>query len=234
MASSPPTPDRPKILRHRPADQEGYIEDYAGGAGKILWEWNALHSSLFLIFWFLLSDASPDKIPDNLSRRRALSLWHTIQSDDLQRKMLISVATTTAQIKKPLLTRLMWVMKSADAIAPYRNVIAHVPMEFELVDESKSDDNFVAMPNTLTARPTSEWRFIYSPPEFWDDLGDDLFALGQYADLVRRAVWSPDEPFRWPHKPPLRCLPNIQEVNRQIGDRGARKAPRRRRGASSR
>ncbi len=221
MASYPRL-STPRILRHRPD-----IDEHAQKMGKIIWEWNSLHSHLFLIFWLLLGEHSGDEIPGEPSRQKALALWHTVQSDDLQRKMLLAVANTTKTLDSKIRVRLIWAIKMADVFAPYRNIIAHVPMSFEYEDEIT-----FSMPDILSSRPTALRRFIYMSTDFWNDLADDLFVLGQYTEVIRDALIS-NERFRWPRRPRLLCLPNILEVNRRISVRGERKAPRRPRGASS-
>jgi hypothetical protein len=234
MASSPSVSKRQKILRHRPREQEDDIVDYAQSMGKILWEWNALHSHLFLIFWFLLIEAPRGEMPEEISRRKALALWHTVQSDDLQRKMLLAVLDSTKGLDIKIYRRLRWVLRVTDAIAPYRNTIAHVPMNFEY-DETEGLS--IPMPDILSSRAIAHSRHIYSniiASEFWNELGDDLFVLVQYTEMmVANYFLDSNDSIRWPRKPLLRCLPNIHEVNRRIGDQKKRKAPRRRRGAYS-
>jgi hypothetical protein len=194
MASSPLASGRPRILRRRPAEQEEEIIEHAQTTGKIVWEWNALHSKLFLIFWFLLIEAPRGASPSEQSRRKALALWHTIQSDDLQRKMLLAIIETD-KTSNPVNNRLRWILKMADAMAPFRNILVHVPIDFEYDDE---DGLEIPMPDVLSSRQNAYFRHLYSnlvSPKFWTTLGDDLLCLMTYTDYIVDYLMTITEPF---------------------------------------
>jgi hypothetical protein len=126
QGSKPPKIKMPKFSRQRPREHQEIIAPYALNVGRVLWEWNVLHSCFFRIFWAFIGDVG--KIPRNLSTE----LWHSTASDDHQRRMVRALTKHHLFDPPRLLNRVTWLLDIADEIGAYRNIATHVSMTIEM------------------------------------------------------------------------------------------------------
>jgi hypothetical protein len=217
-------PSRPKLARHRKPEHERLIAPHALSVGKVLWEWNALHTALFRMSWAFIGDGG--KIPRDLST----GVWHLFQSDDYQRK-LISVYAEHLLVQTPsILGRIRWLLKAINEIAEYRNIAAHVTMG---ISEHSSVGPYITAEIDGLRRVKGIKLVLISmeKKDFWEAVASDLYVLIQYADsLMFWLVAQPNERVPLPYKPRLLSLPTIRAVTtryNQIFDRPKRRRRRR-------
>jgi hypothetical protein len=149
------------------------IRRYALRTGLALWAWNALHSSVFMLFWYITS-------PKNSGREFAHGLWHTIQNDTAQREMVRQVAKVRLSDRPALQERVLWLLKQTDKLGAYRNIAAHTAAVFNPLIEH----NPIASPSARSAAIAKFNKVDHA--KFWVLLTGDLHALSTYA--VRLAI----------------------------------------------
>jgi hypothetical protein len=217
-------PSRLKLARQRKPEHAKLIAPHALSVGKVLWEWNALHTKLFRMSWVFIGDGG--KVPRNLST----GIWHLFQSDDYQRRLL-SVYAEHLLVKVPsILKRIRWLLKAIDEIAEYRNIAAHVSMG---ISETSSVGPYISaeIDGLRTVRGLKLVLISMEKKDFWESLAADLYVLNQYADcLTLWLVTPPAERVPLPYKPRLLSLPTIRAVTiryKTIFDRPKRRRRRR-------
>jgi hypothetical protein len=197
--------NRPKLSRHRPDDEKKHIEQYVTAVGRVLWEWNAAHASLFFAFWGLIGDGG--KRP----RDKPSSLWHAMQTDDAQRKLLRSFAGPCLFQRPGLLSKLTWALDRLDAIAPFCNIAAHLPQEFRQFGDEKAR----AIP-IHSVRRAHALKFVFVEGKhrlsFWNDVADDLYVLDLYIQWLGFEI-SGHANAPMPYKRQLRSIAKIREAN---------------------
>ena len=222
MARKPVNRTRAPLERKRPPEQQDQINSYALKVGRALVEWNGLHTWMFQLFWALVGDKG--KRPRDL----ATSLWNLSQSDDQRRRLLLIFAENILFDRKSVLDRIRWLMRSADSVAQYRNLAAHMPVEF--TGSATGDSRLtLATDGVRRAHLLSAIFTEYEEPEFWDVLHADLYVLSQYAFALAFHLTSPHiAPFHTlPYRPRLRSLAAMKRANLTM--RRVTSAPKRRR-----
>jgi hypothetical protein len=211
---------RSKLARHRKPEHAKVIAPYALSVGKVLWEWNALHTALFRMSWAFIGDGG--KIPRDLST----GVWHLFQSDDYQRR-LISVYAEHMLVRVPsILKRIRWLLKAIDEIAEYRNIATHVTMgisEYGPVVTAETD-------GVKAAKVIKTVMISMEKKDFWESVASDLYVLNQYADCL--TIWlvtHPSERIPLPYKPRLWSLPTIRALTNRYNEIFAHRKQRRRR-----
>jgi hypothetical protein len=197
--------DRPKLVRQRKPEHTQLIAPYALNVGKVLWEWNALHTALFRMSWVFIGDGG--KIPRDLST----GIWHLFQSDDYQRRLL-SVYAEHLLIQAPsIVRRIRWLLRTIDEIAEYRNLAAHVPLA---ISEYSSGPFISAEIDGLKrVRGIKHLLISMEKKDFWESVASDLYILNQYADcLTSWLVTHPSERAPLPYKPRLLSIPIIRAM----------------------
>jgi hypothetical protein len=192
--------------------------------GRVLFEWNILHSSFFRMFWAFIGDGG--KIPRNLSTE----LWHSTASEDHQRRMIRVMAKNVLVGKTAMLRRVLWLLDTADEIAAYRNIAAHFSMTINV-------SGFDGRPNLQLeidgVRRTAALKHIFITSRvksgFWDDLAGDLFVLSQYADVLQFLLAHQAQPPPWLYRPRLLSLSAILEANKLVNRMGQKPRRRKRR-----
>jgi hypothetical protein len=203
--------ERPKLLRKHPPDEAKIIAKHRARIGDVLWEWNALHAQLYAIFNHIMNEMlSPFSIGD-----RATPVWHLSNTDEAKRKLLLAMAQ---EVLPPngyhgSFRRLKWTIAQIDQIATFRNIAAHLPLEFV----SPAPGHTLTVIPALAVQRGYWLRMTLSDkyPKFWETIAADLYALQQYAAFIRYHLEEPRAP--WPYKPRMRSLPSIQAVNTQVG-----------------
>jgi hypothetical protein len=223
-ANSKSQEDRPpKLSRHRAREHLDLIAPYAKNIGRVLFEWNILHASLFRMFWAFIGDGG--KIPRNLSTE----LWHSTASEDHQRRMIRVMAKNVLVGKTAMLRRVLWLLDVADEIAAYRNIAAHFSLT---ISPSPVDGSPNLQMEIDGARRTAALKHIFVTYRvksgFWDDLAGDLFVLSQYADVLQFLLAHKAQPPPWLYRPRLLSLSAIRETNASV-NRMAQKPKRRKR-----
>jgi hypothetical protein len=197
--------DRPKLVRQRTPQHTKLIAPHALSVGKVLWEWNALHTALFRISWVFIGDGG--KRPRDLPTE----VWHLFQNDDHQRRLL-SVYAEQLLIQAPsILKRIRWLLKTINEIAEYRNIATHVSMG---ISEHHSEPFITAEMDGLKRVKGIKLLFVsMEKKDFWEAVASDLYVLQQYADcLMFWLVAHPNERVPLPYKPRLLSLPTIRAV----------------------
>ena len=119
---------KPLTYRRRISPQSRYsIYEYASLTAETIWAWNRLHSTLLDLFSSLLEKGGT-------KRKEAYAIWHTIQSDSVQRTLLENVAEAALSEKSHKLKQIIWLLKSIGRIAAYRNATVHTPIVFQIID----------------------------------------------------------------------------------------------------
>jgi hypothetical protein len=186
----------------------------------------SLHANLFLIFWFLLS-----RRQDSYAGT-AHAIWGTIQNDSTQREMLLNVIDAELMQWKTLHRRARWLVQTTNRLSTYRNIAAHTATIF-----SHYTDIVPTANPTATKIPTLRRFNQIKHEEFWHLLTGDLTALSHYAFFVAFEIHRPGksiagEPL--PHKPRLRSLAQIDQMEGQIGRLAQSEAQRLQRSSSRR
>jgi hypothetical protein len=199
-------PSRQKLARHRKPEHAKLIAPHALSVGKVLWEWNALHTALFRMSWAFIGDGG--KIPRDLST----GVWHLFQSDDYQRK-LIAVYAEHLLVQAPsILARIRWLLKAIDEIAEYRNIAAHVTIG---ISEHSSHGPYITaeIDGLRRIKGIKLLLIEMEKKDFWESVASDLYVLIQYADcLTSWLVAHSNERVPLPYKPRLLSLPTIRSV----------------------
>ena len=219
---------KPLTYRRRISPQSRYsIHEYASLTAETIWAWNRLHSTLLDLFSSLLEKGGT-------KRKEAYAIWHTIQSDSVQRTLLENVAEAALSEKSHKLKQIIWLLKSIGRIAAYRNATVHTPIVFQIID--------IDLPAAIYldyegARKNSADRLQAAGVDqrFWDAIAGDLYVLGQFAaaltDDGKRAI---DENGIVPslRRPRLLSPQLLAEIDRQMSPQ-AKKAPKRQPRASA-
>jgi hypothetical protein len=198
---------KPRALsRKLPMGFSKEIRQFAAHTGLAMWAWNSLHANLFLIFWFLSARGH------DFYHATAYSMWHAIQNDSTQRDMLLNVARAELTEQQSLLRRIIWLVKTANQLSSYRNIAAHTPAIFS------PHFRFLPAADPTAAREGARKKFNeIKHDDFWRTLTGDLNSLSLYAGAVAFEIlgWNPREPL--PHRPRLRSLAHIAQIEGQIG-----------------
>src|ERR1700730_4146181 len=97
---------------------------HAHQVGEVVTAWNDLHASFFYLFETLSGANHPR------SREIAHAIWHSIQSDNTQREMMLRVALVALPPKSRTLAQVKWLKETADKMAKMRNDPAHTQISF--------------------------------------------------------------------------------------------------------
>jgi hypothetical protein len=208
QGSKPPKIKMPKFLRQRPREHQELIAPYALNVGRVLWEWNVLHSSFFRIFWAFIGDGG--KLPRNLPTE----LWHSTASDDHQRRMIRALSKHQLFDQPRLRKRLDWLLDTANEIATYRNIAAHVSMTIDKPEGRKPHITF-ELDGGKRSVLLRHLIVTHRESDFWSDLADDLYVMSQHSDVIGLQLAFPEQPLPLPYRPRLLSLPRILEANKQ-------------------
>jgi hypothetical protein len=100
--------------------QKRDIDRYAVELGYLAINWNNLHEHLAQIF-----EASFPSTKKN--DRLALAVWHSVNSDLAQRKMLRAIADRAQHLGVASKEEIIWLLNKADSFADRRNDAIHSP-----------------------------------------------------------------------------------------------------------
>jgi hypothetical protein len=194
---------KPRPIRSLPGDFSKEIRAYAARTGLALWAWNTLHANLFLLFWFITSRGH------GTYHATAHRLWHTIQSDATQRKMLLNLAT--ANLANPLLGNVRWIIQTTNRLSTYRNIAGHTPAVFSPYYEQQPTAD------PASAREHAHKRFNeIKHNQFWRLLVGDLISLSTYTGAVATEIQEPGFGGPLPRKPRMQCLAQIARIEGEI------------------
>jgi len=200
-----------------PKEFAASIRKYARQTGLAMWAWNSLHAHLFVIFWLVLRGGTNAGV----TRATAHRIWHTIQSDSTQRAMLLSVAQNQPALNKQQLARIVWLIQATNRFSVYRNIAAHTPALFSryLISIPRADPT--------STRETARDRFNeIKHDHFWRLLTGDLNALALYAVHLALSIRPLTSGSPLPHRPQLRSLEQIAQIEAQISRLAQSEAPR--------
>ena len=180
--------------RHLPKELADAACEFATPVGEVMWAWNYCHSNFASLFCIIIT-------PHNLAVGHAI--WHSLQSDHIQRAQLISAARIVLSKNKPMLRRIEWAIRSADSLSTIRNDAAHVSTAFSthlpvpIVVPSPSG----TAPSRL--RRLREHRDLQKR---FETLRGDLIALSGYVALLSAEIAFPGH-YTLPQRPILQCIP---------------------------
>ena len=195
-----------KLSRRLPRGFEIQIRRYALHTGLASWAWARVHSHLFLIFWFTMSNRNATD-----GHSTAHSIWNQIQNDSTQREMLLGVIRIRLVDHKQLVDATEWVIKTLNRLSLYRNIIAHTAALFSpYLKRTPAAD-------PAGARIMHRQRFdIIAHDRFWRDLAGDLNALANYSLAIASMMHDPSKPRASLRKPKLLSLAQIDRIDSQI------------------
>ena len=195
-----------KLEKARSTREVEIINRHSLKMGRVLWEWNHLHSQLLGVFCVML--------PGN-SIGDASEIWHSFGADSAQRKMLLEMSKTHFWDNKKAYERLKWIMQAIQDLSAYRNIAAHLPME---IGDSQGPDDLL-MPQSMTVKRVNALRIIFASLDrnmFWEDISTDLFLLVQYVRHFMAYLIHADARPPLPRKPKLQSLLKVKKVELQI------------------
>jgi hypothetical protein len=221
---APNKPNRSRLDRIRPADERELFADYAANVGAIVAEWAVLHSALFILFWVFVGDRG------RRARDLATELWNSAPSDTAQRRMLGIIANNGLINDRANLTKVEWLLKAVDDLSAYRNIVAHVPIEFQ---ERRGKTQLMDRIDGVRRAAGLRRLYVeYQEGEFWNKLSSDLYVLSQYTEHLAAHIVFPNPQRPLPYRPRLLSLPAIRRANAQVNQWLQAPRPRRRRRAS--
>jgi septum formation topological specificity factor MinE len=176
--------------------------------GRVMFEWNALHTALFRTFVLLLGDAGDGTAPPGSPGSLATELWTTAPSDAAQRKLLLIVAKDR-QAKNPMLfQKIKWLIGIMEVLSEYRNIAAHLAIEFNESGTHLGPARFVVRQTAVVKQVIVE----YKHQNLWDHLANDLYLLSQYTWYINYNMVMPSiSPL--PYKPRLLSPPMLKWAN---------------------
>jgi len=193
-----------KLHRKNSPKHQALIDAYAIQTGRVLWEWNQLHSELLALFASLFNGPSFLMVS---------GIWHSAGMDSSQRKLLLEVAAPRFWDQPKHFERIRWLVRMIDSLSSYRNIAAHLPMLVE------GTDTHFLMPDQHGAKRANTVRALLlhmKRDDLWNKIASDLLVLTQYARLVGYAIAFPDEPLPLPRRPRLLSLPEVRRLELQV------------------
>ncbi len=111
-----------EIPDYTPKQLKVMFRPYAEQIGFLVANWNTLHEHLPHVFSIILKTSDRDEM--------AMAIWHSTDSDFLQRKMLRSVVKN-AKIAKEKRDAILWIIDKIDeSLRHRRNDAIHAPWIF--------------------------------------------------------------------------------------------------------
>ena len=210
-------------IKKQEKHEKRILVGYASKMGRVLIEWNGLHSTLFLIFWSIIGDAG------HQPRALATNLWNTVSSDDMQRKMLSSVIEDRYHKDKKYLEKARWLLKKVGEFAQYRNIAAHMPMRIEWDGNKPLTTTSIdgTKENSVMKHLILSEKF----PDFWNKMALDLRKLDTYAQTLWLSRGK--QAVALPHKPRLPSLRAVAYANDLVSQALDSPRPKRRKRASA-
>jgi hypothetical protein len=111
------------------------------------------------------------------------------------------------------LRRLNWLLRAVHEISAYRNIAAHLSIEFRERGGKPSLEH--AIDGVRRASALKRLLVDFHETQFWEQLAGDLYALTQYAEWLATHILYPNLRGPLPYKPRLLSLPTIREANKQ-------------------
>ncbi len=198
-----------KLPRERPAEQLALLQPRAVQIGRLIFEWAALHTELFGMFWLFVGDGG--KPPRSL----ATDLWISAPSDTAQRRMLGTFATHHLVGDRANRDRVNWLLRAIDELSTYRNIAAHLAMEFD--ERAGRPRMAIAIDGVRRAAALRNVFTEWDNPSFWPNVVCDVYALAQYANLLTTHIFAKNLRGPLPYRPRLLSLPAIEAANKTIG-----------------
>ncbi len=193
-----------KLHRKNSSKHQAVIDAYAIQTGRVLWEWNQLHSELLALFASMFNGPSFLMVS---------AIWHSAGMDSSQRKLLLEVAAPRFWDQPKHFERIRWLVRMIDNLSSYRNIAAHLPMLVE------GEEEYFLMPDQQASKRATAIRGLLmhmKRDQLWDKIASDLLVLNQYARLVGYAIAFPNEPLPSPRKPRLRSIPEVRRLELQV------------------
>ncbi|MGN6514677.1 MAG: hypothetical protein ACTHLR_02425, partial [Rhizomicrobium sp.] len=204
---------------------------------------NLLHSSFFLTFLIALSIGRVKHSGEVLQfTDHALSLWHVIQSDSVQRELAFN-AISTVRSEKSLtraVKRIKWALKQAADLGRARNIVAHSPVTFRA---EIGDTGFELVPGFGGFGGRVQHANMLKEIEglsLWKQVRDDLLKLHTYVSelniqtLNLAGLIVMEMPLVWPRRPLLRSVPRLREIDARLKQEAQQTVRRTRRRPSRR
>jgi hypothetical protein len=190
--------------------------------GYLALAWNQLHHNLSLIFAFLLKSKD---------QSAAQAIWHSLESDILQRKMLRALLTLDTQLPSPQRIPLpkiqreeiLWILNQIDSdLRHKRNNAIHAPLGLaRMVEDGKVRIRVEAHlnPQNPRSRPLRGKDLL---AEF-RTYADQAERLATYATAIRRALTVEKVP--WPDRPRQPQARKKKQKSRRVSGQPRQRPP---------
>jgi len=183
-----------KLSRRVPKLIQSSARKHARQIGEIALAWNALQDALFVLFWAI---ATENRYEDY---HKAHAIWHTLQSDRLQRELLMAVANANLNLPKRLVGHLKWVVERTAKLSEFRNDAIHTPVRFVPLTSGQA----IPIPAEISARKQAVERLRQTPTaQTWRRVRGDLIVLADFCNAIYGHIVVSGLSTTWPDRPRL-------------------------------
>lgn len=170
------------------------MRSYAVAIGELLWASSQTHTAFASVFAVLVAK-------ENLNI--GFSIWHAVQSDNVQRQMLAALVDAKFSKKSRMHASLLWAKNMADKLAEKRNDAAHMATAF------RTDSvPFKLGVSPIGNAPNRVKRLAATPDlnQQFRTVKNDLVQLAGYVNALFFRLAFPDGPYPWPKMPALQAI----------------------------
>jgi hypothetical protein len=179
--------DRARVRAFRPLAIE---------LGWLVYEWNRLQAALADLFADIVCKGD-SRVP--------LAIWHTINSERDQRRMLQAAIDATYILESPKPRAhddISWILKQLNTLAGRRNDAIHSPLVFiTQLDAAGQMEGVDILPMYFFGNPRAAQLKDKSLLQEFKWYRDHLGRLAHFAETLHFALVFPD--FSWPDRPQL-------------------------------
>lgn len=190
--------------RKIPQDFQGPLDEISKDIGEVVWAWNYCHSAFHRLFGLLVNPQV---------NTIGFTVWHEIQNDSTQRKMLLTAAR--AALKKhprKCLAAIEWAVERTDKLGTKRNDVIHLATGIQV-----STKRFVT--DAISARPNRVKKYGNEPVHTdLPLLRGDLMAMANYVNAIWFAFHS-SKLGSWPRRPRLLSIAPVQRSSKRNAHR---------------
>ncbi len=166
-----------RISRRIPRHITVAVRQHNRQVGDILWAWNLVQDQLFGLFSYFFAD----------KRHLSSAIWHTIQSDKVQREMLSAIARADLPANSKTFANIKWLLDRIGDLSPLRNDPAHTPIYVARLSVGSA-----LIPSAISGRPAAVDRLTARPTkQIWRAARADLFVLAVYAREISIRLENP-------------------------------------------
>lgn len=194
---------RVRVPRKIPPEIKGPVRSFAVAIGELLWASSQTHAAFANVFSVLVAK-------ENLNI--GFSIWHVVQSDNIQRQMLAALVDAKFSENSKMYTSLIWAKKKADDLAEMRNDAAHMATAFRTDSvpfklEASPIGNAPNRVTRLAKKPDLKRQFRTAK--------SDLVQLSGYVNALFFLLAFPDGQYPWPKRPDLKAFPKTLPMKKR-------------------